>query len=138
MNKAEIETIFLKILLPSDVFLSRDDVKKLIFETPQGYFGILSHRLDCVTPLVPGILSYDTIKEGTSYVAVDRGILIKKKGDVLIVVRNAKTGVDLGSLHKIILEEFITESEKDKNIRIALAKLENDFVRCYLELKERG
>ena len=43
----------------------------------EGSFGLLPHRLDCVAALVPGILTYETKEDGTVYLAVDQGVLVK-------------------------------------------------------------
>ena len=50
----------LKVLLPYQVFAEIDDVNRIVAETPQGSFGLLPRRLDCVAVLEPGILTYET------------------------------------------------------------------------------
>jgi F-type H+-transporting ATPase subunit epsilon len=64
----------------------------------EGSFGLLPHRLDCVAALAPGILIYETEAEGEVYVAVDEGVLVKTGPDVLVSVRRAIRGTDLGQL----------------------------------------
>jgi F-type H+-transporting ATPase subunit epsilon len=48
----------LKVLLPFEIFAEKTGVPRLVAETPDGSYGLLPHRLDCVTALVPGILTY--------------------------------------------------------------------------------
>jgi F-type H+-transporting ATPase subunit epsilon len=67
----------LKILLPYRVFTQKSDVSRIVAETGNGSTGLLPHRLDCIAALVPGILLYTTPADGTVYVAVDEGVLVK-------------------------------------------------------------
>ena len=90
----------LKILLPFQVFAEKSDVTRIVAETPQGSFGLLPHRLDCVAALAPGILTYETEADGEVFVAVDEGVLIKTGADVLVSVRRALGGTDLGQLRE--------------------------------------
>jgi len=123
----------LKILLPFQVFTEIDGVKRIVAETPQGSFGIFPHRLDCVAELEPGILTYETGLDGEVYVAVDEGILVKTGQDVLVSVRNAIGGMDLGKLLEAVEQEFMNLDENEKQVREVLAKLESGFVRRFAE-----
>jgi alternate F1F0 ATPase F1 subunit epsilon len=77
----------LKLLLPFQVFAEKTGVTRIVAETPDGSFGLLPHRLDCVAALAPGILIYETEAEGEVFVAVDEGVLVKTGPDVLVSVR---------------------------------------------------
>ena len=61
----------LKVLLPYQVYAEIDGVSRIVVETPQGSFGLLPRRLDCVAALEPGILTYETKAGGEVYIAVD-------------------------------------------------------------------
>lgn len=122
-------TMDLKILLPYQVFMEKHNVLRLVAENRQGSFGLLPHRLDCVAALIPGILTCETVQDGEFYIAVDEGVLVKTGTNVLISVRNAFSGQDLGSLQETIEKEFMSLDEREKNVRIVLAKLEGEFVR---------
>ena len=90
----------LKILLPFEIFAEKTDVSRIVAETREGSFGILPHRLDCVAALAPGILTYETQEDGTVYLAVDEGVLVKAGADVLVSVRHAIGGTDqIGRAH---------------------------------------
>ena len=65
---------------------------RIVAETPDGSFGLLPHRLDCVAALAPGILTYESRSKGEICVAVDEGVLIKTGPSVFISVRNAIPG----------------------------------------------
>jgi F-type H+-transporting ATPase subunit epsilon len=121
----------LKVLLPFQVFAEIDGVKRIVAETPQGSFGLLPHRLDCVAVLAAGILTYET--EGEVYVAVDEGVLVKAGPDVLVSVRNAIGGMDLGKLREAVEREFVNLDENEKQVRAVLARLESGFVRRFAE-----
>ena len=123
----------IKILLPFGVFFDKTCVSRLVVETSEGSFGFLPHRLDCVALLVPGILSFETEKEGENYIAVDEGVMIKNGLDVLISVRNAIAGKDLSQLRQAVEQEFLSINEQEKNVQSALTKLESDFIRRLVE-----
>jgi len=90
----------LKVLLPFKIFAEKTGVSRIVAETRAGSFGLLPHRLDCVAALAPGILVFETEAEGEVCIAVDEGILVKTGTDVLISVRNAIGGGDLGQLRE--------------------------------------
>jgi F-type H+-transporting ATPase subunit epsilon len=119
----------LKILLPFEVFAEKADVLRVVAETGEGSFGLLPQRLDCVAALVPSILTYETAADGEVFVAVDEGVLVKTGPDVLVSVRRAMGGADLGVLQDRVSREFLSLDEQEKNVRTAVAKLEGNFVR---------
>lgn len=123
----------LKILLPFQVFAEAEGVKRIVAETPQGSFGLLPHRLDCVAVLAAGILTYETETGGEIYLAVDEGVLVKAGADVLVSVRNAVGGMDLGKLRETVEREFMELDEGEKQVRAVLAKLESGFLRRFAE-----
>jgi len=119
----------LKVLLPFQVFAEKAGVSRIVAETHQGSFGLLPHRLDCVAALMPGILIYETASDGEVFVAVDEGVLVKNGSYVLISVRRAIGGTDLGKLRDSVKQEFLTLNEDEQNVRRATAKLETGFLR---------
>ena len=119
----------LKVLLPFQIFAEKTGVSRIVAETHEGSFGLLPHRLDCVAALAAGILIYETKIEGETYVAVDEGVLVKTGSDVLVSVRNAIAGTDLGQLREAVQREFLHLDEREKNVRSVLAKMEGDLMR---------
>jgi len=119
----------LKILLPFQIFAEKAGVSRIVAETPEGSFGLLPHRLDCVAALTPGILVYETDGEGEVYVAVDVGVLVKTGRDVLISVRRALGGTDLSQLRDAVEQEFLTLDAHEQSVRSVLAKMESDLIR---------
>lgn len=125
-------SMHLKILLPFRVFADLNGVKRIVAETPQGAYGLLPARLDCVAALIPGIFTYATEEEGEVHLALDEGVLVKTGPEVLVSVRNAIGGVDLGQLHEAVEKEFLQLDEQERAVRNVLAKLESGFVRRLL------
>ena len=119
----------LKVLLPFQDFTEKSDVSRIVAETHEGSFGILPHRLDCVAALAPGILIFEVEADGEAYVAVDEGVLVKTGLDVLVSVRNAISGTDLGQLREAVQREFMHLDEQEENVRSMLAKMEGDLMR---------
>ncbi len=122
----------LKIFLPFQIFAEKIGVLRIVAETSAGSFGILPRRLDCVAALVPGILLFETEEDGEVYVAVDEGVLVKRGRDVLVSVRNAIGGDDLGLLHAAVDREFRNLDEQEQSVRLALAKMESVFIRRFV------
>ena len=121
----------LKILLPFKIFAEKIGVLRIVAETREGSFGLLPHRLDCVAALAPGILVFETAAEGEVCMAVDKGVLVKTGSNVLISVRNAIGGTDIGKLREAVEQEFLNLDEQEKSVRSVLAKLESGFVRRF-------
>lgn len=119
----------LKILLPFKIFAEKAGVLRIVAGTREGsLFGLLPHRLDCISALAPGILIYETEADGEVYVAVDEGVLVKTGPDVLVSVRNAIGGMGLGQLREAVEREFLNLDEQEKSVRSVLAKLESGFI----------
>ncbi len=123
----------LKVLLPFGIFAERTGVSRIVAETREGSFGLLPHRLDCVAALAPGILIYEPQAESEVYVAVDEGVLVKTGWDVLVSVRNAMGGTDLGQLREAVEREFLNLSDREQSVRAVMAKLESGFIRRLAE-----
>jgi F-type H+-transporting ATPase subunit epsilon len=125
----------LKVLLPSRIFADKTGVLRIVAETREGSFGLLPHRLDCAAALAPGILVYETEAEGEVYVAVDEGVLVKTGLDVLVSVRNAIGGTDLGQLREAVEREFLDLNEREQSVRSVMAKMESGFISRLVEFQ---
>ena len=121
----------LKILLPFQIFAEKTGVSRIVAETREGSFGLLPQRLDCVAALAPGILVYETESDGEVFVAVDEGVLVKTGPNVLVSVRRALDGADLGQLRAAVEQEFLTLDAQEQNLRSVMAKLEAGFLRRF-------
>jgi F-type H+-transporting ATPase subunit epsilon len=118
----------LRILLPFGIFARKSAVIRIVVETGAGVFGILPRRLDCIAAIVPGILVYETERDGEVFTAVDEGVLVKTGPDVLVSVRGAMEGTDLERLRASVEKEFLTLDENEKSVRLVMDKLEAGFM----------
>jgi len=116
----------LKLLLPYKVFADIKNVVSIVAETSEGSFGFLPQRLDCVAVLVPGIFTYKTDK--VHYIAVDEGLLVKAGDQVMVSVRNAVGGVELGKLADAIKNEFASISADEEKVKYMASRLETGFL----------
>jgi F-type H+-transporting ATPase subunit epsilon len=123
----------LKILLPSSIFDEIDNVTHIIAQTGDGSFGILPNRLDCVAALAPSILSYTSEAAGEVFLAIDEGVLAKVGTKVLISVRHAIGGADLGQLRQAVEKEFLALNDQEVGRRTAMARLESGIIRRFAE-----
>ena len=126
----------LKVLLPFRVFADKRAVSRIVAETQDGSFGLLEHRLDCVAALSPGILIYETPEDGEVFVAVDQGVLIKAGNQVLVSVRRALSGTDLGQLRAAVQNEFLSLDEQDKSLRALMEKMESRLLSRFSNISQ--
>lgn len=131
----ESELMNLKILLPFRIFLNESAVRSVVAETSAGLYGFLPRRLDCVAALVPGILSYRT--DSVHYVAIDEGILVKAGNEILVSVRRAIGGAELGRLREAVETELKKVDDTERNVTSVAAKLESSFVQNLERLRRR-
>jgi len=123
----------LRVLLPTKVLLD-EPVRKVVAEAENGSFGLLPRHVDFVAPLVPGLLSFEAEDGAERFLAVDQGILVKNGSEVSVSTRRAVCGGDLGQLRETIEHEFLSLEDREKLTRSALARLESDIVRRFMEL----
>ena len=127
----------LQVQLPEKILLE-SEVTRVVAEAENGFFGLLPKHIHFVTALVPGILTFTTPDGDEEFVAVDEGILVKCNQDVLVSVRNAVIGHELGELKALIQERFKQLDEHEKKSRNALYNLEAELVRRFMEIGKSG
>ncbi|MGC8658576.1 MAG: F0F1 ATP synthase subunit epsilon [Desulfomonilaceae bacterium] len=127
----------LKVVLPTDIVIDKE-VVKVIAEAENGSFCLLPRHIGFVSVLVPGLLSYVRPGGQEEFVAVDKGILVKCGPDVVVSTGQALAGADLGMLKTAIENKFNLMDERQKKANSAVAKLEANLVRRFLELERHG
>ena len=125
----------LKIIVPSGVFASIANVERIVVMTQTGSFGLLPHRMDCAAVLPPGLFAYSTAATDEVHLAVDAGMLIKTGADVLLCVRRAIAGADLGRLRQAVQQELKKLGEQETASLKTLAHLESGLVREFVKLQ---
>jgi F-type H+-transporting ATPase subunit epsilon len=127
----------LKVLLPSEIFLERE-VSKITAEAENGVFCLLPRHVDFTAALVPGLLSFTGMDGEEVFLGVDEGILVKVGSEVLVSVRDAVLGPNLGTLRRTIEERWHVVDERERLMRSSAARLEASLVRRFLELEKYG
>jgi F-type H+-transporting ATPase subunit epsilon len=127
----------LKILLPAEILIDQE-VRQVVAEAENGSFCLLPHHIDFVAGLVPGILAYETAEGKEEFIGVDEGILVKVGQEVLVSTGKAVRGPELGGLWQTIQDEFKVLDEREKKARSAVARLEADLVRRFMEIGGHG
>ena len=62
-------------------------------------------------------------------------MLVKTGTDVLVSVRNAIGGTDLGQLHEAVAREFLKRDAQEQSVRSVMARMESDFIRRIVEFQ---
>ena len=83
--------------------------------------------------LVPGILIYETKQDSLVYLALDEGVLVKTGADVLVSVRQAIGGEDLGKLRDAVKSTFLVLDKEERSVREAVTKMEVGFIGRFAE-----
>jgi F-type H+-transporting ATPase subunit epsilon len=127
----------LRILLPASVMLE-ERVSRVTAEGPDGYFCLLPNHIDFTSRLVPGLFFYEDEQGREVVVALDEGVLVKVGKEVRVAVRDGVRGEDLGTLERTIQERFRVLDDREKAEISAVAKIEANFVRRFLELQKHA
>jgi F-type H+-transporting ATPase subunit epsilon len=123
----------LAVQTPVERVLDRE-VSGIVAEGLEGFFGLRPRHIDFVAALVPGLLYYQTGDGSEGYLAVDHGVLVKQGGKVMVSVRNAVCGEELKALLEVVETRFKLLDEQERVVRSAVARLEADFLRRFMEL----
>jgi F-type H+-transporting ATPase subunit epsilon len=123
----------LKIQTPNEVLLNLE-VTKVVAEAENGSFCLLPRHVDFLAALVPGLLAFEDTDGSEHFVAVGVGLLVKRAGNVLVSVRQAVRGGDLGELRRAVRDRLAFIDDRERATHAAIVKLEASFLRGYLEL----
>jgi F-type H+-transporting ATPase subunit epsilon len=126
----------LRVFLPARILIDQE-VTKVVAEAENGSFGILPKHIDFVAALRPGIFSFESDKE-EEFLATDEGILVKCASDIMVSTRKAVRSKNLGELRETVEHEFRILDDRERKTRSILAKLEADFTKRFLKMRERG
>lgn len=124
----------LKVLLPTRIF-AEEEVHRISGEALNGSFTILPRHVDFVTVLQPGLLYYES-EAGETFLAVDKGVLMKAGEEMLVSVRGAVRVENLNDVRRVVEKRYQEMNEREKKSRSVLARFESEFVRRFLELEK--
>lgn len=125
----------LRVLLPTQVLVDAP-ARRIVAEAPHGEFCLLPRHVDYVAALVAGLLRFANADGADEYVALSGGLLVKRGPEVLVAAADAVHGLELGRLQAMVQARFTTMDVREERARSALARLEADFVRRFMELRE--
>jgi F-type H+-transporting ATPase subunit epsilon len=129
------EMMRLRVLLPTQVLVDTETAA-IVAEAPDGSFCLLPRHVDYVTALVAGLLRFTNHDGDDEYIALSGGILVKQGREVWVSTTDAVHGGELGRLQELVSARFATLDAREERTRGALARLEADFVRRFIELRE--
>jgi len=127
----------LKVLLPTKVFLD-EEASRISGEALNGSFTILPRHLDFVAVLSPSLLYFRKEEGKETFLAVDKGVLLKKGELVTVSVRNAARAESLEEVREKIESRYRDLDERERKSRSVLARFESDFARRFLELEKNA
>lgn len=128
--------IHFQILLPTGVLID-ESATKVTAEAEDGAFCLKPRHVDMVTALSPGIVTWSPSEGDERYAGVAEGVLVKAGRDVLVSVQFGVCGSSLAELRDAVRRHFEEADERERQALSAVAHLESDFVRRYLELERR-
>ncbi len=123
----------LRVVEPERIVVN-EEVDSIVAEGLAGSFGLMPRHIDLVAPLVPGLLVY-RVDGRERFLGVDEGVLVKRGDEVFVSSRNVIEGTDLGTVRRAVASELRELDEAELKARAALARMEADFVRRFMELE---
>lgn len=118
----------IRLIVPGAVMLDAE-VVRIAAEGPAGCFTLLPGHVDCVTALLPGVLSCTSPEGEEMVLAVDEGLLVKCGDQVTLSTRRAIRGDSLDSLQEAVTERILQLDIRERQARQVLARLETSLVR---------
>lgn len=126
----------LRIFSPTGIVLDTP-VDQVDFEAIDGFFTLLPRHTDMVSALKAGILTYRVGNE-RSYIACNRGVLVKKNDVVSVSTKLAISGHNLKELEQKIAVDFKAMEEERKEVNTTMARLEIGLAKGIMSLKGQG
>ena len=123
----------LKVLLPTEILIDQP-VTKVVAEAENGSFCLLPQHVDFVAALVPGILSFTDVEGCEHFVGIGGAALVKHGDHVSVSAIYGIRGGDLGTVRQAVAERFDSLTDREHLARSAMAKLEADLLRRFVEV----
>jgi F-type H+-transporting ATPase subunit epsilon len=132
MNAAS--TMHLEVMTPQGAIID-EEVAKVSAEATDGSFTLLPRHIDFVATLAPGLVAY-VAEDGEHLLAVDGGVLVKRRSSVRIATPGAIAGDSVFALQRALRSSFQELNERERQSRRALAHLETDAIRRLIEMAD--
>ena len=128
-----------RITLPARI-LGEWRATSVVAPGAHGSFGLKPRHLDFAVVLEPGVMSLELEDEDETetFVAVDKGLLVKRGDEVFVSTRRAVESNDLEELRDMVALVFRQRDEQEIRARSSASKLEMSFVRGFMELEDHG
>ena len=126
-----------KVFSPIEVVLDVE-ISKVEAEGIDGFFTLLPRHTDFITALRQSILSYTKPTGDVSYIACDRGVLVKKGAEVRLSTKLAILDDNLSHLEHVIDTDFKEMEQQRKEINSTMARLEVGLAKGLNTLKQGG
>lgn len=126
----------LQIFLPTEILVDAG-VTKIVAEAEDGSFCLLPRHTNFVSSLTAGILTFTDENKIDRYVGTTSGLLVKTGAAVAVSTEHAVQGDNLGELRDIVRQRFELIDDRERQAVSAVARLEADFVRRFMDIEER-
>jgi F-type H+-transporting ATPase subunit epsilon len=124
----------LRIQTPTQVEVDQQ-VDIVTADGKDGSFALLPRHVDLVAPLRRGLVGFRSGPDET-FVAVDGGTLVKCGTTVSVSTPRLVRGPTLEELERAVEESFRRLEAHEVIARSALARLESDIIRRFVELAD--
>jgi len=134
--------VTLRVVTPREVVID-ERVTRVTVRAEDGSRTFLPRHIDFVTALAPSVISYRRPEAAEHpqgeerFVAVDEGVLTKAGDELLVSAPYAIVGERLGELQRLAEEQFREREDRERVAHTALARLEANIIRRFMELGDR-
>jgi len=113
-------------------------IKKVTFETLNGYYTLLPRHIDFISALQANIVSFTEENGQEKFAACHRGIVVKKGNAVTMSVQGAVICNTLDELSPAIFNDFKKSEEERKELNTAMVQLELGLIRGFGRLNKEN
>lgn len=128
--------MLMRVFSPTGTLLEKE-VEKVNFQALDGAHTFLPKHADYLSVLTPDVVTYESGGK-KSYIACNRGVILKQGENVFLSVRSAIFNDDLKALIEQMRTEFKKEEEERKETNAVMARLEAGLTRGFMKLSNRG
>lgn len=128
----------LLVTTPMAVVMDAPEVRYVRAEDETGAFGILPGHADFITVLAVSVLSWRDRSDEEHHIAVRRGVLTVRNGNVEVATREAVGEDTLQELGHAVLARFEEEERSEEESRVSASRLQLAAIRQLQRYLEAG